>query len=462
MIGGMAALLAMSNALVYVVQREAMNRRFNQGLEQGVHAMIPLVSNDERGVRFDRDALTHLAAFRRGRTSDVFQVWLNDGTTVARSEALNEQGLPHSTEAFQDVRILKVQLPRGEEGRMAEVQVLVKGAGPPMWRPPTRMVHLAVARSTDELEAGLRFLAWLLLGTSAGVVGMSSLVGMVIVGRGLAPLKPLATRIAAIGKDSLKTHLAGDAVPMEMLPVVHQLNEMLERLEEAFERERCFTADAAHEFRTPLAGMRSIGEVALQRVRESGEYEKALRDMLRIARSMQQSAEALLMLARLDAGQVMPRKRTVALRPLIESVWEQFAEAAKRKRLVATNELPAEVTCEADPELLQLVLTNLAANAVEYTNDGGRIHIEGRRLDETTELAMGNTGCALGPDEVRHVFDRFWRGDGSRTGTGEHVGLGLSLVQRAVALTGGRVSATVESPDVFRIHIVLPRGSAET
>jgi signal transduction histidine kinase len=152
----------------------------------------------------------------------------------------------------------------------------------------------------------------------------------------------------------------------------------------------------------------------------------------------------------------------VRVAELLEALWRPHAAQAQARGIVLERRLPADLQCTADRDLLALVVSNLLANAVEYANDGGRIEVLGQAADDTLELSVANTGCNLSAAEVTHVFDRFWRGDAARTGTGVHCGLGLSLVERAVRALGGAVSATV-SPygpvlggDRFVVRVTLP------
>jgi len=110
----------------------------------------------------------------------------------------------------------------------------------------------------------------------------------------------------------------------------------------------------------------------------------------------------------------------------------------------------------SDVSLLSMVLSNLLDNAAEYADRGGRVWVTGCCADDTAELAVSNTGCQLTSEQIPLVFDSFWRGDSSRTGTGTHCGLGLALVRRIVGALSGSVSAEVQAGGVFAVRVIFP------
>ena len=314
---------------------------------------------------------------------------------------------------------------------------------------------MVAARETEDLDEQLASLRWLLASAGAGTVLLVLAIAALVVHQGLRPLGSLAAGIAEIRENDLSARLPADRMPAEMVPVVERLNELLGRLEEAFQRERTLTADVAHELRTPLAGIWSTVEVALSRSRTAGEYEEALRECLEIVRQTQGMADSLLSLARLEGGQTALHPEAVCLAEAVDALWRPHARQVQGNGILFENRLPADLQCTADRDTLVMVLSNLLANAAEYTEAGGRIEIAGGAAGKTVELVVSNTGCKLSAEEVAHVFDRFWRGDSARSATGVHCGLGLSLVERAVRALRGTVSAELRGGR-FTVRVTLP------
>ena len=194
----------------------------------------------------------------------------------------------------------------------------------------------------------------------------------------------------------------------------------------------------------------------LARPRDEQEYQSSLVDCLEITKTMEALVNTLLRLARTDTDPALFHSERIVLADLVNTCWQPFSEKAGQRRLTFTNALPGDLASTSHSEGLRLVFSNLLDNAVEYTDAPGRIEVTGHRLDDTVEVKIVNTGCRLSADQIGQVFDAFWRADASRTETGVHFGLGLSLVRRTVVAIGGTVTAGIEPGGVFAVRLVLP------
>jgi len=236
--------------------------------------------------------------------------------------------------------------------------------------------------------------------------------------------------------------------------MVDKLNAMLDRLASAFERERAFTGNVAHELRTPLTGVRSTIEVAMREDRPNEQYREAMGECLTIVERMQGMVETLILLSRLDAGQMDVHQESIALADLIDVCARAVLD---RPNVQFDNRVPVDLRCAADPDKLMMVLCNLLQNAGEYADEGGRIWSDAQRVGDVVRLEICNTGCVLPTTDIQRVAERFWRADASRADTGVHAGLGLALVERLVAAQGGAVCFDV-ADGVFAARITLPIG----
>ena len=202
-----------------------------------------------------------------------------------------------------------------------------------------------------------------------------------------------------------------------MAPVVAKLNELLVRLRESFLREQRFTADVSHELRTPLAGLRTTLEVAASRERAAPEYRAAIEQAGAVVLEMQALCENLLALARLDAGLVPIRPQEVPLRALVQACWHAFQLPAHQRNLAFENEIDAESVVEIDPDQLRIIVSNLLSNAATYTTPGGTIRVRGGLVNAEPDLLLAvlDTGPRIPDDLLPLVFDRFVRGDVTRS-----------------------------------------------
>lgn len=220
----------------------------------------------------------------------------------------------------------------------------------------------------------------------------------------------------------------------------------------AFARERELTAELAHELRTPLAGIRATIEVALDRGRPAERYRGALADVLVIARDTERIVEAMLSLARLDAGAVRATPAPVDLDAVIVTLIAGVAARCEARGVALMPRL-AQVTIATDGDMLRLVVHNLLDNAASYVDDGGTIEIV---LTED-RLVIANSGCTLVADDAARVFARFWRGDAARA-TGTHAGLGLALCKKLVAELGGAIAVELAGGR-FAVSLTWPRAA---
>jgi len=310
------------------------------------------------------------------------------------------------------------------------------------------------AGAADRLLATLRAL---LGGVGVATLVTAGAVLLLVVRRSLRPLAALSERVAGIGEESLATRLDATGVPGELLPVVQRVNGLLERLEAAFERERAFSNDVAHELRTPLAGLRATLEVTAKRQRSEEEYTAALRDAAAIAGQLQAMVERLLQLARLDAGRVAVDSESYVLSDAAVEAWEPFTAQAVERGLRVDLDLQAGAQVSADRELVEVILRNLYENAVTYADAGGEIRISTRSLNgDAVTLEVANSGSRLSQSQAADATQRFWRGDSARTEAGLHCGLGLSLVEKATGALAGELELRSRADGEFAVEVTLP------
>ncbi len=388
---------------------------------------------------------------------DWFRVQTMAGTVLLQSDSPDPGSLPAGAPENEEPTIVETTLGGQTPARMALLRFELRYPGPPNRRPPPIQGVLMAAEDTLALQNQLSATGWILLLSICAALLLAGLVAWGVSAASLKPVGDMAERIGDMREDRLDERLDSDSLPVELQPVARRLNDLLARVGAAFRRERGFTADVAHELRTPLAGLTTATEVALGQDRPAGDYRQALTENLQLTRRMQQLVEKLLMLARLDAGQWQHQAQTVSLRRQTLRSWQAFVDAAQAKDLTFTEAVPPDLHLQCDERLLGVILSNLLANAVQYTPPGGKIHAQAGQESGTIGWSLTNTvGTPLTPEQLQAMFERFWRADVARSATGMHCGLGLSLVQRCVEILGATVRAEMPEPDSLRISVTLP------
>jgi len=458
-IGAILLLLTVFGLIVYSVIRRTLINQFDESLASTAQMLAASVEVDGNNIELEVD-VHQMPQFKNIDHPTYYQLWRHDGSVVARSASLAMNNLKIPEGPFGELHFQAVQIPTGRPGRAVGLKFTPRNSDSnrdsPQQKTGEKSLTLIVARDASSLFHQLDLLKWLLVVASGVTIALSIFIAAFVVRQGLNPLHSIASEIAAIREDDLAVRIETASVPVEILPIKNRLNNLLSRLEGAFQREKRFTADVAHELRTPLAGIRSTIEVTLTRARGTTEYRSVLSQCLEITENMQNMVNNLLMIARLDARQVTFHCQHIRLAELVNSCWQPFAEKANRRKIAFQNRLSKDITINADTENMSMVLWNLLNNAVEYTNTTGQIWVNAQHTDDTVELTVANTGCQLTNEQVPQVFDCFWRVDSSRQDAGVHCGLGLALVERIIKALGGSTSAEVQLGGIFAIRLTLP------
>ena len=453
----MVLLLTIFGLTVYILIRRALVNQFDSALLSTARALAASIEIDANTI--DLEDVQQMPEFNNPEHQTYYQIWEQDGAVVARSPFLGTDNLP-LLEASLDNAVFTTLTRRDRPERVVSLKFPPRSeVGNENSSQPAsndKMLTLTVARGAGGLYKQLSLLRWLLLTASGVVIALSVLIAAFVVRRGLRPLRSIASEIAAIRENDLATRIGTASIPAEILPIKNRLNDLLSRLEGAFERERRFTADVAHELRNPLAGIRSTIEVNLTRSRDAAEYRIALSECLEIVDNMQKMVNNLLLLARLDARQISFQGEQVRPAELLNACWQPFSEKAANHKITFDNHIDPEIRCETDRRNLSIILSNVLENAVEYADEGGQIRTSACLEEDSMQIEISNTGCQLNNEQAAQVFDCFWRGDSSRKDAGVHCGLGLALVSRIIKALGGSATAVVENGGLFKIRLTLP------
>ena len=453
-----AALLLLGWAIDHSVRRTLL-AEFDNALLAKAKSLSSMVEYHNGVVEFEFDP-AWMPEFTRPANPDYFEIWV-DGRPIAKSLSLGKSEVGSAPPV--DIAAAWSRLPDGRNGRTVGL------AFPPFVDPDERVAgappvsairaSLIVARDTRSLDSTLAHLRWIALLMCAATVGISGAALLLLVSLATRPVRILAHRIETLNESDLNLQLESAAVPLELAPVVDRLNGLLARLADAFTRERSFTADVAHELRTPLAGIRATLEVCRTRPRDIHGYEATIDKSLDQLSRLQSLVENLLLLARADAGQVKLDLKAFELLPFLEDCWAPFEAMANKRELQIDFQLPDECAIMADRQFLAIVMANLFDNAVSYCTAAGRIELRVAMSGTQMVLELSNCAELLPSSQLACVFDRFWRGDSSRAATGRHAGLGLSLCKRLLELMGNGIAVASSRDETFTVRLTLAQAA---
>jgi two-component system, OmpR family, sensor kinase len=314
-----------------------------------------------------------------------------------------------------------------------------------------RTVIVVVGSALDDRDEELAQLRTLLLLGGPIALLLASAAGYLLATAALRPVEAMRRQAADISAGEPGRRLPVPAAGDEIARLGHTLNEMLERLEAAFARERSFVSDASHELRTPLAILKTELELALRSGRSTEELREALRSAGEETDRLTQLADDLLVIARSDQGRLPIRTAPVDVRDLLESVRRRFARRAGEAGIDLRVAAPPGLRAELDSLRVEQGLGNLVDNALRYGD--GPIDLVARERAGGLELAVRDRGPGFPPEFVDHAFERFTRADTGRSSGG--AGLGLAIVQAIAAAHGGVAEVRDVEGDGAEVAITL-------
>lgn len=341
--------------------------------------------------------------------------------------------------------VLTWQAPDG-----AELALLSGDAQGPNGEPLT-VIAGKVLTEREQMLGSYRLRLYLAVGLGAL---LAFALGLVLLRRGLQPLRQLSAAVRGIDLRSLDQRLPAGGTPAELLEPVQALNGMLARLDDSVQRLSQFSADLAHEIRTPLHTLLASNGQALNHPRSTAEYQELLASNMEEFERLKRMAENLMFLARAEQAERALDLQTLDLHSVGSELCDYFEALADDRQLRLENRLHGELL--ADQQLLQRALGNLLANAVRHADEGTLISL--RRHDEpgVCWLQVHNHGLVIAPEHLGKLFDRFYRVDPSRAQPGDSGGLGLAIVQSIMQLHGGRVRVSSDaSGTVFELGFLV-------
>jgi len=281
----------------------------------------------------------------------------------------------------------------------------------------------------------------------------STILAYLVLRHGLRPLHRVAGKAALINPINLAIRLPEHDAPLEVQHMVVAFNAMLDRIAIGYERLSQFSADLAHEIRTPVGALIGQTQVALQRARSADEYQQLLESNLEELNRLRQIAENILFLAQADHASLTIERTPIALHAELEKIAEYFEGPADENGL--RFEVQASGMAFVNAALCRRAINNLVVNAVRHGTPGTIVRLIGVQDGGMATIAVENEGVPVPPEQLGRLFDRFYRGDAARRHT-ESNGLGLAIVKAIMALHGGEVSASCPMPGLMRFELRFP------
>ena len=398
------------------------------------------------------------------------ELFLEDGTVVGLSKTLGLDDLPRFE--GREHAIWNAPLPDGRRGRFVQKTYLPAAdnsesqtftedpreqtfAIPSGMNPPDVRLVLVVARSREPLDRVIRT-----LGLAGGAVAVLLSCGLALlvrraIARGLRPIDEMNAQIAAIAPEALGKRLAVAEPPVELAAIETAVNRLLDRIERAFEKERRFSSDLAHELRTPIAELRTACEVGERWPEDVESTRQFFSDTRTAALHLEKIVATMLALSRCENGTAPVLVQCIGVQAIVRECWHHSASGTAAKTLRFDERVAPELAIECDRDKLEIILHNLMDNAIAHSEPGTAVECAATTTPDGMELRLANTARDLERADLEHIFDRFWRKDTAR-GDRNHIGLGLSIARGLCEMLGLRLSVDLREDRRFEVRVTFP------
>ena len=450
----LAGLLALYAGVAFLFLFHSLREGFDGNLIQDVETIEGMLAKEPNGGVSLRASHADGAEPRVGH---FIEVWSPKGALLYRSsnlEGASLGGRPSREEGLKDEPPSTSLLGNGLHVRVASSAYTVED------QPTVLRVAYDEGRLWSELG---EFGEVLLLGFPIAVL-LAGFGGYALARKALAPIDAMAKQSQRISAERLSERLPIRNPDDELGKLGITFNDLLTRLQAAFDQLRRFTADASHELRTPLTAIRSVGEVALQEQRSPAEYRDVIGSMLEEVDRLTRLVESLLALSRADAGQIQCQRAHIPLLTLTReavSMVEVLAEEKGQQFDLVGDE---SIGVNADRLILRQAIINLLDNAIKYSPSKSRISVVLGNAEGQATIEITDQGPGIPPEHQPYVFDRFYRVDKARSREWGGAGLGLSIARWGVEAHEGKL--TLRSQDgygtTFRIALPLGRDSSSS
>ncbi|RIK67054.1 MAG: hypothetical protein DCC65_07485 [Planctomycetota bacterium] len=424
---------------------------------------IERAANEGRDQPLTEGVQPQLRALRQSRY--YFQLRSATGESIIRSPNLRNVRLPLPSD-LNSVKTKKKQVIEtisgsdiarllGADGQM---RVLTRYCEVPGVLPFVLQVGLNMG-TFNTSRSSLRQIFLMVVPVGLLLAGVAS---WLLARRSLSPIRRIAREAQALTAAQLDRRMPPPDAMDEVGEMVVTVNQMLDRLEDAFRAQERFVADAAHELKTPVAVVIGGAQVIAQKERTPTEYNRFLVGLLDEMRRLNQMVDSLLTLARADAGMPLIGAEEVSINEIVADVVQRWQPLAQQKsvRLVASLAMPTgeepEPLVLGDPELLDSMVGNLVQNGVRYSPEGEAVDVEVRLVARSARITVRDRGPGIPPEHLDRVFERFYRVPRVESGGGSGTGLGLAIAKGVTRLHKGSIHVANRDSGGCEFVVELP------
>lgn len=463
---GVGVLLLMLSVVAYLVVRHGLYRELDQSLEQSAALLANEVELENNTVTYEWQE--GLGTNNELTNSMLFEYWDQNTGRATRSPMLGGADLPQFFGTNGAPLLTNIELHDGRRARAIGLRIFpyIVPAERERLRllgstldPTSQPQVLVVARDTRRIDSVLKHLGLILAAGVALTLALGFLLIDRVVRASLRPIAALAAQVSDRTGQQVNPLDVSSALPVELTGLTNDLNLLLARVSATRDRERDFIRHAAHELRTPIAGLLAATELALSRPRDAATYAEHLEICRNSAEQLCDLVQRLTALARYDQAHPVAVFEPVNISELLDECLLLFTPIFAQRTLVVRKDFPSDTHVTSDRTLLRIIATNLLDNAAAYAPERSEVKVTCEERDGLLRVAVSNILAGPAP-EVERLFEPLFRQDKSRSDADLHLGIGLTLSRDAAISMGAKLEATLPEPG--KIEFVLTLAGALT
>ena len=424
-------LIAIVFLFIYNIVKYSVNKHVNEEIQEELLKHLDDVSTDSNDTYLIQVDQWRAREHNSISVNPVFvQFYDNNKEVIDKSPNLKNSNLKlfnDSNNIFIDTKLNDIPL------RQIQTAIINKGEV---------VGYLVVAMSLEDFEIVL-ILKNILLITFPLILILLFLIARFFAGRSIKPVRTIIDTSSQITKDNLQTRIPLPKNKDELYVLSENINNLLNRIENAIDREKQFTSDASHELRTPLAVIKGTMEVLIRKPRNQQEYEEKIQFCISEVDRLNHMVDQLLLLARFENQKQNVKQETIYLNALILDNLTRFSEKTENKKIKIIADFTEDFYVQSDNYLVSIIFSNLISNAIKYSNDNGKIELKLEKTSTDIIFTIADNGVGISEQDLNKIFNSFYRSDVTNHPDIKGTGLGLSIVKRLCDLL--KIKISVES-----------------
>ena len=440
-------LIAIVFLFIYNIVKYSVNKHVNEEIQEELLKHLDDVSTDSNDTYLIQVDQWRAREHNSISVNPVFvQFYDNNKEVIDKSPNLKNSNLKlfnDSNNIFIDTKLNDIPL------RQIQTAIINKGEV---------VGYLVVAMSLEDFEIVL-ILKNILLITFPLILILLFLIARFFAGRSIKPVRTIIDTSSQITKDNLQTRIPLPKNKDELYVLSENINNLLNRIESAIDREKQFTSDASHELRTPLAVIKGTMEVLIRKPRNQQEYEEKIQFCISEVDRLNHMVDQLLLLARFENQKQNVKQETIYLNALILDNLTRFSEKTENKKIKIVADFTEDFYVQSDNYLISIIFSNLISNAIKYSNDNGKIELKLEKTSTDLIFTIADNGVGISEQDLNKIFNSFYRSDVTNHPDIKGTGLGLSIVKRLCDLL--RIKISVESRINEKTKFILQFSSAK-